>query len=90
MGKEVVLFQSEEKQSRQNVASFLRQLADKVEQKQVVLQKGTESLTLDIPANVTLEVKAEEEDKKGKTQRSLEVEIEWYLGQEEEGPLSLG
>ena len=90
MGQEVVLFQSEEKQSRQNVATFLRQLADKVEQAQVVLQKGAESLTLDIPANVTLEVKAEEEDKKGKTQRSLEVEIEWYEGEGNEGALSLG
>lgn len=90
MGQEIVLFQSEEKQSRQNVAAFLRQLADKVEQKQVVLQKGTESLSLDIPANVTLEVKAEEEDKKGRTQRSLEVEIEWYEGEEDEGTLSLG
>ena len=89
MGKETVLFQSEEKQSRQNVATFLHELADKVEQKQVVLQKGAESLTLHIPANVTLEVKAEEEDKKGRTQRSLEVEIEWYEG-EDEGTLSLG
>lgn len=90
MGKEVVLFQSEEKQSRQNVAAFLRQLADKVEPGQVVLQKGAESLTLNLPATVTLEVKAEEEDKKGRTQRSLEVEIEWYEGEEEEGALTLG
>lgn len=90
MGTEVVLFQSEEKQSRQNVAAFLRQLADKVEQSEVVLQKGTESLTLRIPANVTLEVKAEEEDKKGRNQRSLEVEIEWYEGEGDEGTLSLG
>ena len=89
MGKEIVLFESEEKQSRQNVVAFLRELADKVEQSRVVLQKGSESLTLEIPANLTLEIKAEEEDKKGRTQRSLEVELEWYEG-EEEGTLSLG
>lgn len=89
MGREIVLFESEEKQSRQNVVAFLRELADKVEQSRVVLQKGGESLTLEIPANLTLEIKAEEEDKKGRTQRSLEVELEWYEG-EEEGTLSLG
>ena len=90
MGQEVVLFQSEEKHSRQNVATFLRQLADKVEGGEVVLQKGSESLTLSLPANLTLEVKAEEEDKKGRTQRSLEVEFEWYEGEEDGGSLSLG
>jgi len=89
MGKEVVLFESEERHSRQEVARFLRELADKVEGGEVVLRKGAEELTLNLPGNVVLEVKAEEEDKKGRTQRSLEVELEWYEG-EDEGSLSLG
>lgn len=90
MGKEVVLFKSEERQRRPEVAAFLRELADKVEGGEVILRKGAEELVLTLPGNVVLEVKAEEEDKKGRTQRSLEVEIEWYVGEEDEGTLSLG
>ena len=90
MGKEIVLFSSEEPRSRQDVATFLRQLADKLDQGQVILRQGKEEVRLDIPNNVVLELKAEEEYKKRKTQRSLEVEIEWYLGDETGGPVSLG
>lgn len=90
MGQEVVLFKSEERHSRQEVAGFLRELADKVDGGEVVLRKGTEELTLKLPGNLVLEVKAEEEDKTGRTKRSLEVEIEWYEGQEDEGALTLG
>ena len=89
MGREIVLFASEERQSRGNVAAFLRQLADRVEAGEVLLQKGDESLTLHIPTNTVLEVKAEEEEKSGRMKRSLEVEIEWTEG-EDEGTLSLG
>lgn len=89
MGKETVLFQSEERHSLSAVAGFLRDLADKLDTKQVRLRKGSEELVLTLPSNVVLEVKAEEEDKKGRTQRSLEVEIEWYEG-EDEGTLTLG
>jgi amphi-Trp domain-containing protein len=90
MGKEVVLFSSEEPRSRGDVATFLRQLADKLDQGQVILRQGKEEVSLNIPNNVVLELKAEEEYKKRKTQRSLEVEIEWYLGDETGGPVSLG
>ena len=89
MGREKVLFSSEEKRSRPEVASFLRALAEKVETGQVILQQGEQSLTLDIPGNLTLEVKAEEEDKRTKTKYSLEVELEWYPG-EASGGLTLG
>jgi amphi-Trp domain-containing protein len=84
MGKETTLFESEEKKDIQNVADFLRQLADKIEQKQVVLRQGTEELTLELPHTVNLEIKVEDELKKTKTKRSLEIEIEWYLGQNDE------
>ena len=89
MGKEVVLFKSEEKRSVQEVAGFLRELADKIAAQQVILQQGENEITLNLPAQITLEVKAEEEDKKTRTQRSLEVELEWNVG-EDSGPLTLG
>ena len=54
MGKEVVLFKSEEKHSTAEVAQFLRQLADKVEAGQVILRQGADELALSIPRVVTL------------------------------------
>ncbi|HSM57523.1 MAG TPA: amphi-Trp domain-containing protein [Candidatus Sulfomarinibacteraceae bacterium] len=89
MAKEIVLFKSEEQMSLENVISFLHELADKLATNEVTLQKGSESLTLQVPNRLVLEVKAEEEAKGERTQRSLEVELEWYEG-EDEGPLSLG
>ena len=90
MGREVVLFKSEEKKDLPSVATFLRQLADKLDGNQVVLRQGTEEIVLDIPNNVILELKAEEEDKKGKMKRTFEIEIEWIEGDESGGAVTLG
>lgn len=89
MGREVVLFKSEEKHGRATVASYLRQLADRLEAGEVVLRQGGDELTLDIPVNVVLEIKAEEETGRKKTKRSLEVEIEWLVGEMAAEPLSI-
>ena len=51
---------------------------------------AAKEIEVDVPNNVVLELKVEEEDKKGKTQRSLEIEIEWYDGDEAQGPVTLG
>ncbi len=87
-GKEV-LFKSEEPKSRKEVADFLRLLAERVEKGEVVLKRGTESVTVPLPEHVILELKVEEKIKPSKTKRSLEIEIEWGEG-EGEGPVSLG
>jgi amphi-Trp domain-containing protein len=89
MGQEVVLFKSEEKRSIEDIAGFLRELADTVAAQQVILQQGENEVTLNLPAQVTLEVKAEEEKKETRTERSLEVELEWIVG-DESGTLTLG
>jgi len=90
MGREIVLFKSEEKKDLPSVATFLRQLADKLDGNQVVLRQGTEEIVLDIPNNVILELKAEEENKKGKMKRTFEIEIEWIEGDESGGAVTLG
>ena len=89
MAREIVLFSSEERQKLPAVSAFLRELADRLDSGQVVLRKGSEELTLDIPTNVVLEIKAEEEPKDQRTKRSLEIEIEWVEG-EDEGVFTLG
>lgn len=92
MSKEIILFKSEEKRNVGEVAAFLRELADRVETQAVVLRKGKEEVTLQLPPVVTLEVKAEEErSKKGKVEYSLEVELEWKPGEgKAEEKLELG
>ncbi len=91
MGKETRLFKSEEKKNRSEVAEFLRQIAEKIEDGQVILRQGEEELSLEIPMNLILEVQVEDEDKKSKgIQHSLELEIKWYDQDPSGGPLELG
>ena len=90
MGKETILFKSEEKKDLQSVAAFLHQLADKLAGNQLILRQGNQEIEVDIPDNVVLELKIEEEDKKRKKQMSLEVEIEWIVGDESGGAVTLG
>jgi amphi-Trp domain-containing protein len=81
MGQERRLFKSEESKQRSEVSEFLRQIAGKIESGQVILRQGQEEITLDMPANLILEIQVEEEDKKSKgMQHSLEIEIKWFEG----------
>ncbi|KAA3644200.1 MAG: amphi-Trp domain-containing protein [Chloroflexi bacterium] len=91
MGRETRLFKSEERRSRSEVSQFLHQVADKIEDGQVVLRQGQEELTLAIPTNLILEVQVEDEDKKTKgVQHSLEIELKWFDEDGTSGPLELG
>ena len=91
MGKETRLFKSEERKNRADVSAFLHQLADKVNEGQVILRQGVEELALNLPHNLILEIQVEDEDKKRKgIQHSLEVEIKWFDGDSGGGPLELG
>jgi amphi-Trp domain-containing protein len=90
MGKEIVLFKSEERKDLASVVAFLHQLADKLAENQVILRQGSEEICLDVPDNVVLELKVEEEDKKGKMKRTIEVEIEWIDGDDSGGVVTLG
>lgn len=91
MGRETRLFKSEERRSRSEVSQFLHQIADKIENGQVVLRQGQEELTLAIPTNLILEVQVEDEDKKTKgIQHSLEIELKWFDDDGTGGPLELG
>ena len=92
---EKVLFKSEEKKQTSEVASILRTVADKLESGRIMLSHGKEEIYLVIPKTVTLEFKVEEETKSGRDtlKKSLEIELEWYEGEDgetETGELSIG
>jgi amphi-Trp domain-containing protein len=82
---EEVLFKSEEPRNRADVATFLRQLADKVESGVVTLRQGDQEQRVEIPQNLVLETKLERESKRDSEKMSLEVELEWRPGGGETG-----
>lgn len=90
MGRETRLFKSEERKNREDVGSFLHQLADKISNGKVVLSQGAEELVLQLPQNIILEVQVEDEEKGTKgIQHSLKVEIKWFDNDDQGGPLEL-
>ncbi|MEF8829144.1 MAG: amphi-Trp domain-containing protein [Haloarcula sp.] len=86
---EEVLFKSESDQSREEIATYLRTVADKLDSGDAIsLKAGSESVTLDPPARPTFEVKAEREGPAGNmTELSIEFELEWdeNAGEESSG-----
>jgi len=78
---EEVLFVTETTESRATVADYLRSVADRLDAGEPLsLSRGEESVTLDPPANVTFEVKAERETGDGAPELSVEFELEWDEG----------
>ncbi|KAB1193397.1 amphi-Trp domain-containing protein [Haloferax sp. MBLA0076] len=76
---EEVLFKSENRQSRAEIASYLRAVADKLDAGEpITLKAGDQSVTMDPPASPTFEVKAEREGPAGQPgELSIEFELEW-------------
>lgn len=90
MGKEKILFSSEEKTDAQRVAAFLHQLADRLLEGEITLKQGDKEVVTEIPGRLVLEVKLEDEAKKQRVKRGLEIELEWYVGETDPGGVSLG
>ncbi len=91
MGREVTLFSSKETKSSNEIATFLRDLAGRLEASQVTLRRGADEIVLDLPDSLVLELKVEDEEKRHKgTQHSLEVELKWYDGMAPTGAVQLG
>jgi amphi-Trp domain-containing protein len=82
-----ILFKSEEIKKRKDAADILRQIADKVEEGNILLKKGSEEVSVDLPEKMEVEIKASKKEKKGVIKRELEVELEWKEG--ESGPVSI-
>ncbi|MUV61540.1 amphi-Trp domain-containing protein [Halobacterium sp. CBA1126] len=76
---EEVLFESESDRSREEIATYLRTIADNLESGgAITLKAGGEEVTLDPPNRPTFEVKAEREGPAdGAKELSVELELEW-------------
>ncbi|QCJ46613.1 MULTISPECIES: amphi-Trp domain-containing protein [Haloprofundus] len=85
---EEVLFKTEHRQRRADVANYLRTVADKLDSGDpITLSAGDQSVTLDVPAQPTFEVKAERETSatSDSAELSVEFELEWDEGSSGEG-----
>jgi len=80
MAKKNTLLKSKERRSVQDVAGFLRQLADRLEQNEITLQRGADEIHIDVPDRVTFKVKAKEKIKKQSTKRQLKLTLKWKEG----------
>ncbi|RRJ29234.1 amphi-Trp domain-containing protein [Halocatena pleomorpha] len=75
---EETLFVTERRQSRTEIASHLRSVADKLDSGEALtLSNGEESVTLDVPEQAEFEIEVERETGDGEPELSLEFEIEW-------------
>lgn len=85
---EEVLFETEQSMSREDVATYLRAVADKLDGgEEMSLSAGDQSVTMQVPARPTFEVKAERETSRGggNPELSVEFELEWREGADTEG-----
>lgn len=89
---EEVLFESERRQSREQIASYLQTVVDKLDAGDpITLRRGDDSVTLDPPAEATFEVKAEREGSTdGPKELSVEFELEWPEDGGDDGDLQIG
>ncbi|WP_336344954.1 amphi-Trp domain-containing protein [Halalkalicoccus ordinarius] len=88
---EEVLFETERSHSREEIATYLRSVADKLDDGgDLTLSSGDESVELAVPDRPTFEVKAERETN-GSTELSVEFELEWKEGDSsgDDGDLSI-
>jgi amphi-Trp domain-containing protein len=82
MGRETILFKSEEKKTSSDIANVLRHIADKIESGTMILKQGPDEMTIAFPKNMVLELKVEEEQGK-RLKKSLEIELEWIVGDDQ-------
>jgi amphi-Trp domain-containing protein len=84
MAKKNILIKTKERRSVQDVAAFLRQLADRLEQNEIALQRGDEEIRIELPNRVTFKVKAKEKIKKRKTKHQFKLTLKWKDGDKAE------
>lgn len=83
---EEILFGTEQSMDRGEIASYLRQIADRLDSDgSLTLSAGGESVTLDVPGTPTFEIKAERETEGSETELSVEFELEWTEGESDGG-----
>jgi len=85
MAKKSVLLKSKERKDVQSVAAFLRQLADRLEQQEIVFHRGAEEIVVPVASDVVLSLKVKEKSKKRGLKRKLKLALKWVDSKRGEG-----
>lgn len=85
---EKVLFEMEKQMSGEEIAEYLREIAEKIERKENIrLKSGSQEITVDTDQKKEFEIKVEDED----GEITLEIEIEFQEnGSEDNKELKIG
>jgi amphi-Trp domain-containing protein len=78
--KKKTLFKSKELRKTTDVAEFLRQLADRLEDNQVVLRQGEKTTEIEVPDNLVFKIKVKKKVKKRKTKHTFKINLKWKDG----------
>ncbi len=82
MGRETVLFKTEEKKTAKEISETLRLIADKIDAGAMTLSHGAEEVTVIFPGTMEIQLKVEEEQGR-RLKKKFEVELEWIPGAED-------
>lgn len=75
-----IMYKSEQQMSRSQLAAFLRDMADRIENQNLVLKSNGQEATVEIPEQVELEVEYQSKQKAAGPRYELELEVEWGSG----------
>ncbi len=81
MTRKPVLIKSKEWRTATDVAAFLRELADKIERGDVVLERGSDEVHVAIPDRVRFGIKVKRKQKKRGPKWSFKLNMKWTEGE---------
>lgn len=91
MAKKTSLFQHKTRKTKEEVSEFLQELAQKIAEGQVVMKQTPDDLVLNMPQHMSLKVKVNKKNKKGKgTRHKMSISLSWYDNDHQDDPLALG
>ena len=79
MGRETVLFKTEEKKTAGEISRTLRLIADKIDAGAMTLSQGENEVRVMFPPFMEIQLKVEEEQG-NRLKKKFEIELEWIPG----------
>ena len=90
MAKKAVLLKSKEWKNREEMATFLRELADRMAEGEVVIKQGADDVVLTLPDSMRLKVKAKRKTKKRGKKFGFNIKVKWLEGDKGRAGITLG
>ena len=90
MAKKVKLFRHKAYRSKEEVSEFFQELGQKIAEGEVILKQTPNDLVLEMPNNMSLNVKVSKKKKPAKgTRHKMTMKLTWYDNDHQDDPLAL-